>query len=219
MKLLGRGSQAVFAAVLFIVFCSTVTDAPSAGAATSNAAVQALARSVAGYQRSVTSPIVDVDHRLTAVALVTPSGATTAAIEILRYDAPAWKVEQRIGQVELLVVGHSTAERESPMDWIHVFNLGAARPAFALYLGEADHWNGLVVGKLTSRWEIVPFQAYGRGELPYPVFHSPSDVTTEVDNNVPSHAAGTFTWRLFRFDSSKSSFLQVGPVRTGVAPR
>jgi len=211
----GWGRRAVFAAVVpLIVFCSTVTGAPSAAAGTSNAVARALAQDVGHYWASVTSPIVDIDHRLTDVALVQPS-VNASTIEILQYKAQAWRVEQRISpDAGLIGPGHFTNASKSPSGWIHVFNLGATRPAFSVYLSAADHWNGLVVGKLTSRWEIVPFQVHGRGVLPYPVFHSPSDITTAVDNCVPDCATGTFTVRLFRFDSAKSSFVQVGPVRS-----
>jgi len=210
--------------------CFAVTGASSARAATSGAEVaQDLAQAVGRYQGSVTSPIVDIHHRLTDVALVEPSATAPVTIEILRYQASAWRVEQRISSPAALdASGHFTAASENPPAWLQVFDLGVTRPAFAIYLSAADHWNGLVVGKLTSRWEIVPFReagdlesdpmVYKNNVLSYPLFHSPSDVTTEYDNCIPSCANGTFTWRLFRFASAKSRFVQVGSVRTGLPP-
>jgi YVTN family beta-propeller protein len=193
------------------------------GAGTSNTAAQALAQAVQSYLGSVTSPILEVNHRLTDVALVEPSGTAPVTIEILQYYAPRWKVEQRLSpgapKVPLTLGLHlNAASTNNSLEWFKTLALGTIRPAFAVYVYAATRYHGFVVAKRTSRWEIVPFQVYGRGALPSPVFYSSSRVTTEHDNCTPTCNSGTFTWRLFRFDPTKSSFAQVGPVRTGTPP-
>jgi YVTN family beta-propeller protein len=193
------------------------------GAGTSNTAAQTLAQAVQSYLGSVTSPIVEVNHRLTDVALVEPSGTVPVTIEILQYYAPTWKVEQRLSpgapKVPLMLGLHlNAASTNNSLEWFKTLALGTIRPAFAVYVYAATRYHGFVVAKRTSRWEIVPFQVYGRGALPSPVFYSSSRVTIEHDNCTPACNSGTFTWRLFRFDPTKSSFVQVGPVRTGTPP-
>jgi hypothetical protein len=206
---------------LAVVFAATASLAAlseaSSASATTSAVDAALARAVASYERSVTSPIVNVDRRLTAVALVEPFVAAPVTIEILGYHDATWHLERRIGLPRYEVFlgpGHVTVSTANPADWLQVFDLGANRPAFAFYNTGASGWGGLVIGKPLAHWEIVPFQHYGTGELSYPEFFSPEDVTTARNNCVPDCAAGTWTWRRFRFAPATSSFVQVALMRT-----
>jgi hypothetical protein len=80
-----------------------------------------------------------------------------------------------------------------------------------LYITGASGWGGLVVGKPAASWEVVPFQGYGTGLLPYPEFSSPSDVVASANDCKPNCASGHFTSRHFRFDVLSGTFLQVGP--------
>lgn len=186
--------------------------------ATTTSPETALAKAIAGYERSVTSPWLRVDGRLTDVAVVEARVAARSSVEVLGYRAPVWQAVQHIalpsGSV-YLAPGHFTAASKAPPEWLRSFDLGAGRPGVAFYLTGASGWGGLVIGKPGARWEIVPFQGYGTGTLPYPEFNSPSDVITSINDCKPDCAGGHFTSRHFRFAALSGMFLQVGPTATG----
>jgi hypothetical protein len=124
----------------------------------------ALAKAVAGYERSVTSPWLNVAGQLTDVAVVEAFVAAPSSVEVLRYRAPVWQPVQHIalprGSV-YLAPGHFMAESKAPPEWLRVFDLGPGRPGVVFYLTGASGWGGLVIGKPGARWEVVPFQGYG----------------------------------------------------------
>jgi hypothetical protein len=177
-----------------------------------------LAKAVAGYERSVTSPWLNVAGQLTDVAVVEAFVAAPSSVEVLRYRAPVWQPVQHIalprGSV-YLAPGHFMAESKAPPEWLRVFDLGPGRPGVVFYLTGASGWGGLVIGKPGARWEVVPFQGYGAELLPYPQFKSPADVITSFNDCKPDCAAGHFTSRHFRFDAVSGTFLQVGPTTSG----
>ncbi len=181
----------------------------------------ALAKVVAGYQRSVTSPWLNADGRLTDVAVVEARLAAPSSVEVLEYRAPLWWAVQRIalpsGSV-YLAPGHFTAASKAPPEWLRSFYLTPGRPGVAFYITGASGWGGLVVGKPAASWGVVPFQGYGTGLLPYPEVSSPSDVVTSANDCKPNCASGHFTSRHFRFDVLSGTFLQVGPTASVRGP-
>jgi hypothetical protein len=181
----------------------------------------ALAKAVAGYQRSVTSPWLNVDGRLTDAAVVEARVAAPSSVEVLEYRAPLWRAVEHIvlpRDAVYLAPGHFTTASKAPPEWLRSFDLGPGRPGVAFYLTGASGWGGLVIAKPAARWEIVPFQGYGTGMLPYPEFNSPSDVVTSFNDCKPNCASGHFTSRHFRFAAPSGTFLQVGLAATVFGP-
>jgi hypothetical protein len=164
---------------------------------------------------------LSVDGLLTDVAVVEARVAGPGSIEVLEYRAPVWRAVQHIalrGGSVYLAPGHFTAASKAPPEWLRPFDLAPGRPGVAFYLTGASGWGGMVIGKPGARWEVVPFEGYGTGMLPYPEFNSPSDVITSFNNCKPECASGHFTSRHFRFDTVSGMFLQVGPVATSRGP-
>ena len=91
----------------------------------------ALAKAVAGYQRSVTSPWLAVDGQLTDVAVVEARVAAPSSIEVLEYRAPVWQAVRHIalrrGSV-YLASGHFTAASKAPPEWLHRLSWALAGP-------------------------------------------------------------------------------------------
>ncbi len=92
----------------------------------------ALAKAVAGYQRSVTSPWLNVDGRLTDVAVVEARVAAPSSVEVLEYRAPRWRALLHIALASgsvYLAPGHFTAASKAPPEWLRSFDLAPGRSA------------------------------------------------------------------------------------------
>jgi hypothetical protein len=206
---------------LVALAAGAATFQESSASASTAAAESELAAAVAPYQSSLTSPWRRLDGHLSDLAVVEPAVTVRPTLLVLSYLRGRWAVEQRLAgpRGAVLARGHFSTATHRPLEWMRTFSLGPGKPAFAAYVSGASGWFGFVVGKVTNRFQILPFQGYGTRALPTFELHPRLDATTSFNDCTPNCAAGHWTTRHYRYDPVTRSYLLVGHPTAGGPPR
>lgn len=212
-----RGFQILLIAVVAAVGIGVAAEAGSDGHSATASRLTALADFADRYADTVTSPIFQANGRPTDILIEGSRPFATSRVDVLQYKNGNWSISSDIGPVGSLLAPLGTRHAK-PGDhdasvWSTVMPLTQDEPAVAIVDEGASGWNGLVVGEIARRWEVVPFEGYGSGITPYPQFFQASRVVTSIDDCSPSCAEGRWTSRSFRFDPTTAVFEQVGPAR------